>query len=51
MAMRIDRTHQHMVLSRQGGGLIGAEVVEVISLTGQGGLDMVDDGLCDRRNI
>ena len=51
MAMRIDLAHQHMVLDRQGGGLIGAEVVDVVSLTGQGGLDMMDDGLDNRGNI
>ena len=45
--MRIDGTHQHIVLSGQGGGLIGAEVVEVVSLAGQGGLNMVNDGFGD----
>lgn len=51
IVMEIDRTHQHVVLSGQCGGLIGAEGVEVVSLTGQGSLNMVDDRLRDRCNV
>ena len=50
-ARKIDRTYQHVVLGGQRGGLIRAEVVEVISLTGQGDLDMIDDRLGDRGNV
>ena len=51
IAMKINRTYQHVVLGGQRGGLIRAEVIEVVSLTGQGSLDVVNDRLRDRGNI
>ena len=51
IAIQVGQTYQHVVLGGQRGGLIRAEVVEVISLTGQGDLDMIDDRLGDRGNV
>ena len=48
---KADQTYQHVVLGGQRSGLVRAEVVEVVSLTRQGSLDMVDDGPCDRRDV
>ena len=49
--MKIDSTYQHVVLGGQRSGLVGAEVVEIVGLTGQGSLHMVDDGFCDRGSV
>ena len=46
-----DATYEEVVAHGERGGLVGPDVVEVVRLAGEGGVDMVDDGLGDLRHV
>lgn len=45
------KTYDEVVASREGSSLVGTEIIEIVRLTSEGGVDMVDERLCDIRDL